>query len=177
MQRAHVWLPFAIAMILSLVAPAPAAANRDFGLGLVLGAPTGLTMKYWLAGSSMHAIDFAVGESVVGNDGIHVHASYLWHPWVLTRTADFDLGLYIGVGGRFLSHDRGRDRDDHVHIGPRVPFGLLFDFRKHRVPIDVFIEMAAVLDIILDDDDDPNREDDDDIDFDINAAIGVRYFF
>jgi hypothetical protein len=171
------WIALLIALIAIAIAPRPAAADRDFGLGVVLGAPTGLTGKYWIAGSSMHALDFAIGEAAVGNDGIHFHMSYLWHPWMITRTANFDLGLYIGVGGRFLDHDRGPDREDHIHIGPRVPFGLLFDFRRHRVPIDIFIEIAGSLDIILDDDENDPNDDDDGVDFDLNGALGVRYFF
>jgi hypothetical protein len=46
--------------------------------------------------------------------------------------------------------------------------GILFDFR--RVPIDVFLEAALVVDIILDTDDDVGR-------LGLNAGMGARYYF
>lgn len=148
------------------------AEGGDFGLGLILGSPSGLCGKFYLA--DRHAIDFAVGEALIGNNGIHIHVDYLWHPWVITSQAAFDLVLYVGVGGRFLDHDRGRDRDDDFHLGPRVPFGMLFDFARAGVPLDAFIEIAGHLDLIFDDDDDGGH---DGLDFDLSAAIGARYYF
>jgi hypothetical protein len=151
------------------------AQGGNFGLGIIIGSPTGLSAKYYLSEGKGHAIDAALGLATLGNHGIHVHVDYLWHPLVLAREESFDLAMYVGLGGRLLDHDRGRDFDDHFHVGARAPLGLVFDFLRGGVPIDVFVEVALVLDFILDDDN--GRGDEDSIDLDLNAGIGARYYF
>ena len=161
-------------LVLALSAPRAARAEGgNFGLGLIIGSPTGLSLKYYM--SRGHALDAAVGLTTIGSDGIHVHVDYLWHPFVLASEGSFDLAMYVGIGGRVLDHDRGRGHDDDFHIGPRAPLGLVFDFLKSGVPLDVFVEVALVLDFILDDDND--GDDHDGIDLDLNAGIGARYYF
>ena len=55
-------------------------ANKTFGLGIMLGSPTGLSGKYFTGPST--AIDFGIGGigCCRGRSGIHIHADYLWHP-------------------------------------------------------------------------------------------------
>ncbi|MBI4509764.1 MAG: hypothetical protein HY698_09000 [Deltaproteobacteria bacterium] len=149
------------------------ADGGDFGAGLILGSPTGVSLKLYLGGGSGQAVDAGIGFSLLGAEGLHVHADYLFVPAVLVREAKFDLGLYVGVGGRLLSHDRGHDESDDVHLGARGPVGLVFDFIKAGVPLDAFVEVALILDMILEDDDDKH----DGLDLDLNAAFGVRYYF
>jgi hypothetical protein len=160
-----------LALTCALLAPAAAQAKGgNFGLGIMVGDPLGLSGKLYL--NNQHAFAFGVGEYLVRDDGLGAHIDYLWHPWPLVP--DPPLELYIGVGGRIADHDRGNDRNDDFHLGVRMPFGLLLDFRrKGKVPIDVFVEVVPLLDIILEDDDRGH----DGIDIDIDAAIGVRYYF
>jgi hypothetical protein len=161
----------------SIMLGAGSTARADggpFGLGIMLGSPTGLSLKYYL-GKSGQAIDGGVGEAFGGYGGLQVHVDYLWHPVMLARSAAFNLPLHFGIGARLLDHDRGRDYhdevdDSHLHIGVRVPVGLTFDFTK--VPLDAFIEVALVVDAIAGD-----HRHEDDIGVDLNAAIGVRYYF
>jgi hypothetical protein len=143
-----------------------------FGLGIVLGDPVGLAAKLYLA--KPMALAFGLGEGF-GLDGFHLHADVLWHPAVLTRTSSFTLPFYLGVGGRFLSyHDRDRYNDyDDTHLGVRVPFGLLMDF--HDASIDVFLELAMVVDLIHLNDDDYRHDHDDHVY--PNYAFGFRYYF
>jgi hypothetical protein len=143
--------------------PARAQGGGPFGLGLMIGSPTGISGKIYL--SQRNAIDFAVGGAFLGRRGLHVHADYLWHPVMLVNDAGFFMPLYVGVGVRVLDHGRGRGDDDDVHVGARVPVGILFDFK--RVPIDVFLEVALILDFIRDHGDV----------LDLNAGVGVRYYF
>lgn len=162
----------AVVVLGSTLAPTPAhAAGGDFGLGLIIGSPTGIAGKYYL--KQAHAIDFAVGGTLVGSRGLGVHADYLWHPVVLAREAAFDLALYAGVGARLIDHQR-RNRDDDFHVGARLPVGVDFDFLKGSIPLDVFVEVAMVLDFVIDDDE---YDDHDDLDVDLNAGLGARYFF
>jgi len=133
------------------------AAKGTFGLGLELGAPTGLNAKYFLGGTM--AIQGGVGV-VEGwyHDGLHLHAEAIWHPVVLTRTNAFVLPLYVGIGGRLLDHDDRHDRSDRcydgrvyydcsdTHLGLRAPVGL--DFLFQQAPLDLFVELALVVDVV-----------------------------
>ncbi len=144
---------------------APSGARADggpFGLGLILGSPTGLSGKVYF--NKMNALDFAVGEAFINQRGFHLHADFLWHPVMLTQTDAFFLPLYLGIGARFLNHDRKDENDEH--LGVRAPLGFLFDFR--RVPLDVFFELALIVDFV--------RHGGSDV-VDLNAAIGIRYYF
>jgi len=143
---------------------AAAGQKGVLGAGLIVGEPTGVSGKYYLTDD--RAIDAAVGGAVVGR-GIQVHGDFLWHPWVLEQKESFALPVYLGVGGRILNHDGGGgDDEDHVRLGVRAPVGILFDFT--RIPLDVFAEVAGVLDY---------RTRGDAFGFDINGGIGARYYF
>ena len=128
-------------------------ANKTFGIGLMFGAPTGLSGKYFLSPNT--AIDFGLGTIYGYRDrrGLHVHGDYLWHPLSLASTDAFELPLYFGVGARLLTgnrcyrYNRGScdyNYDGYTALGVRGPLGISFDFNK--VPLDVFIEFAIVLD-------------------------------
>jgi hypothetical protein len=147
-------------------------ANKIFGLGLMVGAPTGLSGKYFLSEST--ALDFGVGGIGYyrGRDGIHLHADHLWHPFSLVSDPAFELPFYVGVGGRVFKFDEDAgnnlDRDGTV-IGVRVPLGIAMDF--NRVPLDIFLELTMVFDLFVD------YWDDDDFGVDFNPALGLRYWF
>ena len=70
-------------------------ANKIFGLGLMIGAPTGLSGKYFLTEST--ALDFGVGGIGYyrGRDGLHLHADHLWHPLSLVSDEAFDQPLTV----------------------------------------------------------------------------------
>lgn len=151
---------------------APASADTvekgNFGLGLIVGEPTGVSAKLYLSDTT--AVSGAAGFAFVGG-GLHLHADYLWHPWVLTRESKFVLPAYIGAGLRLFNHDRGRGGDsDDLHLGVRGVAGILFDFTE--VPLDAFLEVAGVLDWRSADDDHGGFPK-----FGINAGAGVRYYF
>lgn len=171
----------AVALLVVWTSPADAQRRRrgsrgkefvtqdTFGLGLMFGGPTGLTGKYFVGPDT--AIDFGVGVHYRFrfHRALQLHADYLFHPVNLVEHDAFDLPLYFGIGGRLLFHefDPDDDRDDDVHLGVRGPVGLSMIFNE--VPIDVFFELALVLDIVVDDDD---------LLFgDLNAVIGFRYYF
>lgn len=178
MTRKLLGLIVAGAMLVALVPetearPRPAGkrgkkfrANKTFGLGLMLGVPAGLSGKYFLSPDT--ALDFGVGvyNRAHRNDGVHLHIDFLWHPVVLATNDAFWLPLYIGIGGRIWDHDRNNDFAEDTHIGVRVPLGISFDLQ--RTPLDIFLELAYVADLIIDDGHGFS---------DINFAVGVRYYF
>lgn len=181
-------LALCAAAALVIAAERPAAAQdgtggRPFGAGLMLGEPTGITAKWYLG--KPFALQFGLGWvdddfDRGDDDGLHIHVDAVWHPVVLTRNATFTLPFYVGVGGRILNdedlYDCGGGNtcvDDDTYVGVRVPFGLLMDFNK--TPIDIFLEIAVVVDLIYIDYDDVNDRDHDRAH--LNGAIGARYYF
>jgi hypothetical protein len=144
---------FAAIVALVLIAPGR-AQDRGFGLGVILGEPTGLSGKYWL--SERNAVDAGMAWSFRAQGFFHIHADYLWHFPLHTQSAE-RFSFYAGVGGRLgaASHD--------ALLGVRIVGGLVFWPRN--TPIDVFLEFAPVLDLA------PATE------MTANGGIGVRFFF
>ena len=146
-------------------------ANKTFGLGLELGAPTGIVGKYFLA--TDRALDFGVGDiyNYFDRYGLHIYADYLFHPISLVSAPQFELPLYVGLGGRFWSfEDRGAPggADSAYALGFRVPIGIAFDFND--VPLDIFVQIIPVFDLFF-------NYGQHSAYLDINASVGIRYWF
>lgn len=140
-----------------------AAQDRGFGLGIVIGEPTGISLKNWQGRTT--ALDGAIAWSFAGNDFIQLHGDYLSHNFSLLKVEAGQLPFYYGIGGRikFTSGDNNKDSEDKTRLGVRIPLGLAYLFEK--VTLDIFVEVVPVLDLV------PETQ------FDLNAAIGIRYFF
>ncbi len=143
-------------------------ANKTLGLGLELGAPTGVTGKYFVA--SDRAIDFGLGDiDYYGNrSGLNAYGDYLWHPVSLASTDDFELPLFFGVGARIWDFDDNVAHDSGFAIGARLPAGISFDF--NNIPLDVFFQVSFVVDILV-------GYAPHDLYPALNASIGARYWF
>jgi hypothetical protein len=154
------------------------SANKTFGLGLELGAPFGLTGKYFISDSN--ALQFGLGaiyEHYYAGDGLHLYFDYLWHPFSLVSAAEFELPFFIGVGGRFWDFDYCRGRNDCGYggsaFGIRVPIGIAFDF--NNVPLDIFVQLVPTLDFFRGDY--YRYYDDRRTHFGIDGSVGIRYWF
>ena len=149
----------ALAALFCFVTPAQAhaQAGETFGLGLILGDPNGLSFKTGLDGGLQ--IDGALGFSIFDDpEFLQVHADFLWQ----NQLKSFDkaqMDWYFGVGPKLAAFLDGGD----IWLGARAPLGL--DFLFTNVPLDLFVEIAAGLWIIQD------------VDFDLDAAVGLRYWF
>ncbi|MDR9468495.1 DUF3996 domain-containing protein [Marinospirillum sp.] len=156
------------APLLLAVLVAPVTSAQNLGVGLIVGEPTGLSIKKWL--DSKHALDLGLGWSSSGSDSFHLHGDYLFHQYGLLRGLASDLDLsgnlttYLGLGARakFRDNDRHHDDDDTL-LGVRVPLGISYQFAD--APVDLFIEAVPTLDLIPDSD------------FSVHAALGARYYF
>jgi hypothetical protein len=156
-----------VALSLFLGVQGAAAQERAFGLGVMLGEPSGFSAKYWT--SSDNAFDFGLGWSLggdrigrfdgnyVGGRRIHIHIDYLWHAFEIIP-ADVRLPIYYGVGGRF---NDGAGYDGSLAI--RGVFGLAWLPRE--APVDVFLEIVPSIQFTS-----PKG-------FAMEAGIGARYFF
>jgi len=128
--------------------------SKKIGAGIIVGEPTGLSFKYWLTDKT--ALDAGFAWSFVDENAFQIQADYLIHNFNLIEVSKGKLPFYFGIGGRLkFSTD--------VILGVRVPLGLAYIFADE--PIDVFLEIVPILDLL------PKT------DFTIGAAIGGRYFF
>jgi hypothetical protein len=145
--------------------------HAPFGLGVVLGAPTAITGKYWT--NRDNAIDF--GISFGSSYNILVYGDYLWHyPGYFGHSSKFisELNAYLGLGAGLFSWGSGyygdrpygwRTYSGDTGFYVRVPLGA--EWYAHRPPIGVFAELAPGLSVI------PG------IGVTIDAGIGARYYF
>jgi len=140
-------------------------ANKTFGLGLMVGAPTALSGKYFYAGDK--AFDFGIGTVRYwrGRSGLHLHADHLWHPVSLISDPAFEMPLYLGIGFRLFNFDDDYN-DGSTAIGLRVPVGIAIDL--NNTPMDFFFELALVADFLVDHKDN--------YDGDLEGALGFRFY-
>ncbi len=130
--------------------------TRGIGVGAIFGEPTGLNVKGWISDQS--AIDGAVAYSFRRPHSLDVYGDYLWHNFDLLPVSRGKLPVYFGVGGR-LRVEEHRD----TRFGVRIPVGISYMFDS--VPLDLFAEIAPVLDVT------PS------VRGAIEGGIGVRYWF
>jgi hypothetical protein len=158
---------FLILLSIVLAVQATQAQERRFGLGVILGEPTGLSAKLWTSPTT--AFDFGLGWSVGGDriskydgsyDGgsrVHFHMDYLWHSFdAITSTERFP--LYYGIGGRI---NTGAGYNSSAAVRGVIGIAWL----PRGTPVDVFIEVVPSLQLTSS------------TGFAIDAGLGARYFF
>jgi len=128
--------------------------SSGFGAGIMLGEPTGISLKNWI--SQSNAWDAGIAWKLGKNDAFHLHADYLWHAYDIINVDKGVLPLYYGIGIRVLFTDES-------HLGIRGVIGL--DYLFEGLPLDVFLELVPIFDLV------PGTG------FSFNGALGIRYFF
>jgi hypothetical protein len=162
----RVWPAMLFLSVLLMAAPC-SAQDRKFGLGVIVGEPTGLSAKLWT--SNVTALDFGLGwtlreYTVESHDGyvyqpgrVHFHMDYLWHSWNAIQSTE-RFPLYYGIGGHF---DSGAGYDNTLAV--RGVFGLAW--MPRRAPIDLFVEVVPSLQLVTSSA------------VYVDAGLGVRYYF
>ena len=145
-----------IAIVVLTATQVLAAERKPFGIGVIAGQPTGITLKYML--NDTHGIDFGAGWRTSENNQYHVYGDYLYHLNDLITVPKGQLPLYVGLGARWLVRD---DKDDK--FGLRLPLGVEYLFAN--APLGAFAEVVPVLNLSPD------------TDFDLEGGIGIRFFF
>lgn len=129
--------------------------GSDLGLGIIIGEPTGICLKYFT--SPTGALAGAAAWSLSGDEkAVHIYGDYLYH---MTELATWDGGrspFYLGVGARAIF------RDETI-AGIRIPVGMSWVFDE--APFDAFLEIVPVMDIA------PDTE------FDVAGGAGARFWF
>jgi len=147
-----------------LLASTQAFAN-GFGLGLIIGGPTGITAKYNL--STKNSVDAAISWAVGDRDFFYLHSTYLWNKANIFKINGENFDLYYGVGGRLISKESNDDPvdtdDDAFQVAVRTAIGLKYKFKDPS--IELFAELSANLKVV------PSSN------FDVDLALGARFFF
>lgn len=138
--------------MLSTSSPYAHAQGRggDIGIGLMLGEPTGVSVKSWLG--SQTAFDIGAAWSLGRREALHMHADFLGHSWFEKNQ---QLAFYFGIGGRIIF-------DEDARAGIRAPLGLNYVFE--RIPFDIFLEAVPIVDLSPD------------VGLAGNGAVGIRYY-
>lgn len=144
----------ATAILIVVVTALASAQDRGFGLGLILGEPTGLSAKAWV--SSNNALDFGAAWSFRHKGFFHLHGDYLWH-WRHAIQSSEEFVPYAGIGARVAA-----GRGEGI-FGVRFVGGLAW--WPHGAPIDVFVEVAPILDLV------------ETTALSGNGGVGVRFYF
>lgn len=137
------------------------AQERALGVGLIIGEPTGISLKLWT--SQLKAIDVGLGWSVFQHQNdtqttrIHLHMDFLRHSFNTIR-AEERIPVYYGIGGRFIG---GSGTQSSLAV--RGVFGI--SWLPQWTPLDLFLEVAPALVVV------PSTN------FDLDAALGIRYYF
>lgn len=130
--------------------------DRGYGLGIMLGEPSGLNAKYWL--DSKKALDFGLAYSfVTGNGTMAIHCDYVFHNNDLID-ASVKVPVYYGFGARVRIGS-----NDNSSFGARGVLGILYQLQTE--PVDIFAEAAPVFNLF------PKTT------LHLDIAIGARYFF
>ncbi len=158
---------FAAAFAAVPAAAATSPMGRDFGLGLRLGAPTGIDLKFMTSADS--GLIVGVGGLLFFDRSLSLHVDHVWHAHL---TEDFT--AYAGIGGwGAVSADvkgppfgyRGPVYVAAVPVaaGVRVPLGLNYAFQSF--PLELYGEIA------------PSAEVFPGIGFFSSASLGARLYF
>ena len=142
--------------------------REGFGIGIIVGEPTGLSAKKWISDTA--AIDAAAVWSFADFNSFQLHVDYLWHNYDLIKTKELpgQLSVYYGIGGRIkLKSSNGgngkSDKDEDTRLGVRVPVGLSYTLKEN--PVELFAEVVPLLDVV------PETKPG------IGIGIGARYYF
>jgi len=130
------------------------AQDRGFGLGIILGEPTGINFKHWTGYKT--ALVGAAAWAFGREDAFHLHMDYVLHHYRLIKAERHTIPFYYGIGFRFKD-----EREDR--LGIRFPLGIIFMFDE--APVDIFLEIVPIFDFV------PETG------LSFNAGIGARYFF
>ena len=141
-----------ILMFVFILSLSTAYGQGKFGLGIILGEPTGISAKVWMPGNT--AIDGAIAWSFANESALHIHADFLLHNFdVFSKVVP----LYYGIGGRI------KFRESETRLGVRIPVGIAYDIPSTQ--IDLFLEIVPLLNL------NPGTS------FTMNGAVGGRFYF
>jgi hypothetical protein len=164
----------ALLVVPEAVAAAPATTG-GFGLGLQLGSPSAITLKF----AGAHESGFALGVGAgfgYGNTfrtSLWLQADYLIHLATLIDSDGVDLGVYGGPGvfasvfganyGFGYAGNAWYDNVDSVGVGVRLPIGLSLAF--DTFPLELYAQFDPAIGVF------PA------VGFGLGGSVGFRVYF
>ena len=134
---------------------------REYQLGVVMGAPTGISAKMSLENN--RAIDAVIAYSLADDLGLEFHTDYLIEKaYTFSTNTGNPFEVYYGIGARVANITSGK-HDNETALGARAPIGLTY--RLNNVRIEFFGELALAFDVT------PATN------LDLEGGIGLRYRF
>ena len=168
----------AVILIASSLLPTMAQAQKlsptGTSFGLVVGDPTGLSLRSGMDGG--HAVQAHLGFSPFPGDALTLMVDWTYDAWnFLDQNSGAALLLYWGggfklawfTGGHYLYHRSYGPEGGHFGLGVRGLAGLRLAFKQ--APIDLFLELAplGLIFVVTD----PG------VYYDVDMALGLRYRF
>ncbi len=150
----------------SVIAAERARSRDEFGLGILLGEPSGLSARY-ISDGSRNSID--AGLSYSFSDYFLIFADYRWDFRRAFKTDVEFLNLavpYVGVGALLAFSSgatKGAFTGSSAGFGVRIPLGS--EWRIPSSPVGAFLELVPGLSIA------PG------MDAFFQGGIGARYYF
>ncbi len=144
--RAAMAVSLLLLATVSLSAQGP--RNKDFGFGIILGEPTGGTVKFWL--NRENAITASIGASYFGSP--RIGGDYLWHFNAFNSSV---VKLYAGPGvalgfgeGKGFWYKEGKNKF-FVREGSDLGFAFRGIFGVNIVPnntpLEIFFELGPLV--------------------------------
>jgi hypothetical protein len=141
-------------ILLGCIAGLSFGREGNIGVGIILGEPTGLSLKWW-RGRTM-ALDAGAAWSFANGDYLQVHGDILFHNFDVFNVERDKMALYYGFGGRVKFEDK-------TVVSLRLPVGISYEIAK--TSIELFLEIVPMLDVV------PDTK------FGVAGGAGFRYFF
>ena len=150
--------------------------RESFGLGIILGNPSGLSLKIPSGNNSINAI-FGYnsyrsrwgdcngpgrGNGCYNDGSLYLGADYIFYNYNLIRVSKGRLPLYYGPGLNATFWDAPPGADG-LRVGIRIALGLEYQFAS--APFDIFFEIAPGINVV------PNTSGY------VMAGLGTRFFF
>lgn len=143
------------------------------GLGLQVGSPTAVTIKFGGVQESGFVLGIGAGFGYgrAFATSLSIHVDYLFHIATLVRAEQVALTAYIGPGlwlsmfgdGFGFGVYRPYFFNSFIGVGVRVPLGLSLGFSN--APIEVYLELDPAVFVF------PG------LDFGVGASLGFRWHF
>lgn len=164
-MRKIIILTFILLFVHAFNIHAQSPQGKKIGFGIMVGDPTGATLKIWSSYDNAWVID--VGSSYFGSPRVNV--DYLWHFNAFnSRVAE----LYAGPGGvigfgtghgvYYAGEDGFYYRKTGAGLGVRGVFGL--NIVPERTPLEIFFEAGVLIGLSPD------------FGSAVDAALGLRFY-
>lgn len=148
-------------------------AVSGIGIGVQVGSPTALTIKFGGAQENGFVLGVGAGFGYARsfNSSLSIHGDYIMHLATLANTGQVALTFYAGVGvwltlfgdGYGYFNSRYYYSSTYFGVGVRVPLGL--SLTVAQAPIEIYLEADPALFVF------PG------IDFGVGASLGFRVHF